>query len=159
MQYTVRVGERSVHEIAPEQLASLNIVPVAGDVYHLLRDEKTYRCELLHYDAADLKLSLKVNGRIMAVNVDGPLQRLVQQLGFATTAATSEADITAPMPGLILSIAVGEGDAVEAGTPLLVLEAMKMENVIKATGPGTIKAVHITQGQAVDKRQLLIELA
>ena len=159
MQYTVTVGEDGARNVSAAELAALDVVFLSKNEYHIIRDGKAYRCELLHYSNADLKLDLKVNGRTFTVQIDGPLQQLVKQLGFATTAATADNDITAPMPGLILSIAVTEGDTIEAGTPLLVLEAMKMENVIKATAPGTVKAVHVTQGQAVDKRQLLIELA
>ena len=159
MQYTVTVDEHGAHKISTTQLDALAVVPLGNNQYHLIRDGQAYRCELVSYDPTDRKLSLKVNGRRFTVGIAGPLQQLVEQLGFATTAATADNDITAPMPGLILSIAVAEGDAIEAGTPLVVLEAMKMENVIKATAPGTVKAVHVTKGQAVDKRQLLIELA
>ena len=159
MQYMVTVGERSTHEVSDEQLTALDVVPLGGNKYHLIRHGKPYQCEVVGYDPIDLKVSLKVNGRSLTVGIDGPLQQLVQQLGFSTTAAAADSDITAPMPGLILSISVDVGDIIEAGTPLLVLEAMKMENVIKATGPGKVKAVHVTQGQAVDKRELLIELA
>ena len=62
------------------------------------------------------------------------------------------------MPGLVLDVMVAEGDTVEAGTPLLILEAMKMENVLKSEGDGTIKSIKITKGEAVEKRQLLIEI-
>ncbi len=159
MQYTVTVGENNTHEISAAELAALDAITFTESEAHLIRNGKVYHCELLIYDPSDLKLDLKVNGRIFTVRIDGPLQQLVKQLGFATTAASADTDITAPMPGLILSIAVAAGDAIEAGTPLVVLEAMKMENVIKASAPGTVKAIHVTQGQAVDKRQLLIELA
>ena len=67
-------------------------------------------------------------------------------------------DIKAPMPGLVLQISVGPGDTVEKGDPLLILEAMKMENVLKAPGSGTVKKVSVNQGQAVEKNQLLIEM-
>jgi biotin carboxyl carrier protein len=50
------------------------------------------------------------------------------------------------------------GQTVEKGTPLLILEAMKMENVIKALGEGIVKAIKVEKGQAVDKGQLLIEM-
>ncbi|MEM1216899.1 MAG: biotin/lipoyl-containing protein, partial [Bacteroidota bacterium] len=67
-------------------------------------------------------------------------------------------DVLAPMPGLILDVLVAAGQAVEKGTPLVILEAMKMENVLKAAGPGTVKAIAVQQGAAVDKKQLLIEM-
>ena len=62
------------------------------------------------------------------------------------------------MPGLVLDIPVEVGQEVEKGEGVLILEAMKMENVIKSAGVGTIKAIHIKQGEAVEKGQLLIEM-
>ena len=62
----------------------------------------------------------------------------------------------APMPGKVLQVLVKEGDAVEEGQPLLVLEAMKMENVIKAAVNGKVSVVKAAQGQAVEKGALLV---
>lgn len=60
------------------------------------------------------------------------------------------------MPGKVLQVLVAQGDDVEEGTPLLVLEAMKMENVIKATAPGKVSSVPVGEGQAVEKGALLV---
>jgi biotin carboxyl carrier protein len=62
------------------------------------------------------------------------------------------------MPGLVLNILVSPGQAVQKGDPLIILEAMKMENVIKAAGEGHIKAINVLKGAAVEKGQLLLEL-
>jgi pyruvate carboxylase subunit B len=62
------------------------------------------------------------------------------------------------MPGLVLDILVEEGDTVEAEQGLLVLEAMKMENELKAPSGGIVSAIHVTDGVAVDKEDLLIEI-
>ena len=62
------------------------------------------------------------------------------------------------MPGLIMSVLVKVGQEIEAGTPLLVLSAMKMENQILAQGAGTIKSIEVNVGDAVDKGQLIIEM-
>ena len=67
-------------------------------------------------------------------------------------------EIHAPMPGLVLEINVSEGQEVEKGDPLLILEAMKMENVIKAPGNGIIKKIHVEKGNPVEKNELLVEL-
>jgi pyruvate carboxylase subunit B len=67
--------------------------------------------------------------------------------------------LKAPMPGLVVRILVSKGSPVEAGTGLLVLEAMKMENELKAVGPGVVARVLVQEGQAVEKGQLLVELA
>jgi biotin carboxyl carrier protein len=62
------------------------------------------------------------------------------------------------MPGLVLKILAEPGQAVNKGDSLIILEAMKMENVIKATGPGTVKAICVNEKDTVDKNQLLIEM-
>jgi len=62
------------------------------------------------------------------------------------------------MPGLVLGIHVKEGDVVNKGDGLLVLEAMKMENLIKAQTPGRVKKIHIQKGAKVEKNQPMIEM-
>jgi pyruvate carboxylase subunit B len=66
--------------------------------------------------------------------------------------------LKAPMPGLVVRIQVQPGQEVDAGAPLVVLEAMKMENELKAPGPAVIKAIRVTPGDAVEKGQVLLEL-
>ena len=66
--------------------------------------------------------------------------------------------IVAPMPGIILSIAVKEGDQVNAGDAILVLEAMKMENEIHAPRSGTVKKIHVSAGSEVRAGSELIEI-
>jgi biotin carboxyl carrier protein len=67
--------------------------------------------------------------------------------------------IKAPMPGLVLSVLVTEGDEVKKGDNLLVLEAMKMENMIKSPTDGIIKKIEIKQGNKVEKNELLISFS
>ena len=66
-------------------------------------------------------------------------------------------DIKAPMPGLILDLKVKPGDEVKKGDVVLILEAMKMENIIKAPGDGLVKAVKVNLKQSVEKNQVLIQ--
>ena len=61
------------------------------------------------------------------------------------------------MPGLIVAVNCGVGDMAKPGQPLLIMEAMKMENDIKAPVAGTIKKISVTVGQSVDKGQMLVE--
>jgi pyruvate carboxylase subunit B len=67
--------------------------------------------------------------------------------------------VKAPMPGLVLRVEIKEGDTVSAGDGLVVLEAMKMENEIKAPIAGKVTAVHVAGGQAVDKGMVMVEVA
>jgi biotin carboxyl carrier protein len=66
--------------------------------------------------------------------------------------------VKAPMPGLVLRLEVEVGQRVEPGTGVVVLEAMKMENEIKAQGSGVVAAIHVEAGQAVDKGTPLVEI-
>lgn len=67
--------------------------------------------------------------------------------------------VLSPLPGQVLSVAVKEGDPVAVGTKLLVLEAMKMENLITAEAAGTVKSVKVRQGDKVETGQVLMEIA
>jgi biotin carboxyl carrier protein len=66
--------------------------------------------------------------------------------------------VKAPIPGLISTVRVSVGDIVEAGQPILVLEAMKMENEIRAPREGTVTAVHVAPGQTVARNEVLLEI-
>jgi biotin carboxyl carrier protein len=78
-------------------------------------------------------------------------------MGFELSSAKDIDSVSAPMPGLILEIHVRIGQAVNENDPLLILEAMKMENVITSPRDGIIKSISVKKGDAVDKNQLLIE--
>ncbi len=76
----------------------------------------------------------------------------------AKPAVAGAEDVTAPMPGTILDVKVNVGDAVQAGTTVLILEAMKMENEIAAPAAGTVKAIHVSKGAAVNPGDVLITI-
>ncbi|MEX2546174.1 MAG: biotin/lipoyl-containing protein, partial [Chloroflexota bacterium] len=67
--------------------------------------------------------------------------------------------VTAPMPGTVLQVRVSEGEEVEAGQVLVLLEAMKMENAVPAPGPGVVSRVLVEAGQQVRRGETLVELA
>ena len=73
--------------------------------------------------------------------------------------ARGEGGITAPMPGLVLAIKVKEGDAVQAGQALLVMEAMKMENAITAPYNGTVSRLYVREGDSISEGDLLVDVA
>jgi biotin carboxyl carrier protein len=76
----------------------------------------------------------------------------------AKPAVAGEKDVTAPMPGTILDVKVNVGDTVDAGSTVLILEAMKMENEIAAPAAGTVKAIHVSKGAAVNPGDVLISI-
>ena len=84
--------------------------------------------------------------------------RAIRELSGAAAGPAGPSPLVAPMPGLIVRVHVVIGDAVQAGQGLVVMEAMKMENELRAQAAGRVKAVHATPGSAVEKGALLIEL-
>jgi pyruvate carboxylase subunit B len=84
--------------------------------------------------------------------------RAIRELSAASAGPAGPAPLVAPMPGMIVRIAVQVGDQVQAGQSLVVMEAMKMENELRATSAGTVKAVLAQPGTAVEKGTILLEL-
>jgi len=114
---------------------------------------------MLGYDAEKQMLKLSINGKRAVLPVQTAENRLLTLIGKAGSKNRKLAELRAPMPGLIRRIAVETGSVVEAQTPLLVLEAMKMENVLRASAAATIQEIVVKEGQAVEKNALLIRFA
>jgi propionyl-CoA carboxylase alpha chain len=97
-----------------------------------------------------------VGPRVGVDSPDGHTELEVSSDDAESTAGGGAGDAVAPLPGIVVSILVGAGDEVQAGTPLIVLEAMKMEHEIVATGDGVVTRVAVQVGASVDYHQLLI---
>lgn len=85
------------------------------------------------------------------------LDLLIEKMGLNSTKTKKLSVLKAPMPGLVTGIKIAAGQEVEKGTPLIILEAMKMENMISAPHQAIIKSVNVSIGQAVDKGSVLVE--
>jgi biotin carboxyl carrier protein len=84
--------------------------------------------------------------------------RVIRDLTGTAAAAAGPAPLKAPMPGLIVRVNVSAGDEITAGQGLIVMEAMKMENELRATSAGKVKRIVVASGQAVEKGALLVEI-
>jgi oxaloacetate decarboxylase alpha subunit len=78
------------------------------------------------------------------------------QAAAAETADSGAEEIKAPMPGVVVSVEVSKGDKVEAGTPVVIVEAMKMQNELASLGGGTVKDILVKAGDVVESRQTLL---
>lgn len=124
---------------------------------HLLYNSRSYTVELIDYRQDDKIAVVKVNNTTYDIKLKDETDDLLERLGIGKQAHKIQ-QIKAPMPGKVLDIKVKEGDTIAKGDSLLVLEAMKMENVIKAPEEAKIKKVRATVGKAVEKNEILIEL-
>jgi len=105
---------------------------------------------------SDKRIRVTIDGRPVDVQIRTETDLLLESLNLDDASALKAKEVRAPMPGLVLCIAVTPGQEVNPGTALLVLEAMKMENEIRADTSGTVKAIHVKPGDSVSKQSLLI---
>lgn len=113
--------------------------------------------EVLEENTESNLLKLKINHRVFTVSKKGPLDELISSLGMDVPKVKKLKELQAPMPGRIVNIAVQIGQEVQVGDEILSLEAMKMENVLKAEGTGIVKAIMVEAQQVVEKGQVIIE--
>jgi biotin carboxyl carrier protein len=146
----VRVDGVAVHA----RLAELPGTPIVL----LTLESEVHRIAVARGDTRG-KYSLSLDGRRYAVEALDERTRAIRELSEATAAPAGPAPLIAPMPGLIVRVNVAPGDSVRAGQGLIVMEAMKMENELRATAAGVVKSVRATPGTAVERGAVLVELA
>jgi acetyl/propionyl-CoA carboxylase alpha subunit len=134
----------------------LDLIKTGNNRFHIIRNNKSYTAELVSFDEDEKSYKIKVNGNVYTVGLKDKFDLLLQSMGMDALAAKKVNDLKAPMPGLVLDIRVKVGDIVKKGDPLVVLEAMKMENILKASNDVVIKKVAVEKGNAVEKNQLLL---
>ncbi|MEO0339537.1 MAG: biotin/lipoyl-containing protein [Bacteroidota bacterium] len=155
--FDITIGE-STTSLTPEDLSEYDIADLGAGKYHVLHNKRAFHVEINSIDRNHRLVELTVNDVSFDVKIEDAFDILVKEMGLHAQASQKMKNVKAPMPGLVLEIIAEAGAEIEKGTPLLILEAMKMENVIKADGEGVIKSIEVTKGAAVDKGQVLIEM-
>jgi biotin carboxyl carrier protein len=140
------------------QDANIDLVHIYKEKYHAIDHHESYNIDVLKVDYQNKIFEIKVNDTVYPVKIEDELDMLLERMGMSAADSNVMENVKAPMPGLVLKINVEIGQEVKKGDNLLVLEAMKMENIIKATGFGKIKHILVNEKQAVEKNQLLIEM-
>lgn len=141
-----------------EDLKSLDLAPSGKTGHHILANNKAYRFELIRADFRLKEFTFSCEGEEIQVKLRDRVDDLVHSLGFEVNGDAQVNEINAPMPGLVLAVNVEEGEEVKKGQKLLILEAMKMENVLTAPSDCRIAKVLVEEGQTVDKAQKLLQL-
>ena len=134
----------------------LDVMPLEDRFWHVLYHGKSYTIELIKKDAATKTADLRVNDTVYTVSVKDKMDQLLESMGLEAAGAGKMKNLKAPMPGLVLDVRVDVGATVTKGDALLVLEAMKMENVLKAEGDGVVKSVEVKKDQNVEKGHVMI---
>jgi acetyl/propionyl-CoA carboxylase alpha subunit len=136
-----------------------DLIEIKGDTFHIILNHKSYNAEVLQHDVAGKFFVIRINNNTYKIQARDHYDILLKELGMDALQSKKISDMKAPMPGLVVEIAVVEGQEVLKGDRLVVLEAMKMENVLKAPADVKIKFVNVSKGNTVEKNELLIVFA
>lgn len=146
----------SSYEINASDLDALDIIKLDQNQYHLIFHNKSYLIELLEACYESKSFTMKIDGKKMTVFLEDAFDLKIKELGLSAQESKGIKELKAPMPGLVLEILVEKDHEVKKGDPLLILEAMKMENVIKSPVDASIQSVEVDLKDAVNKNQILI---
>jgi biotin carboxyl carrier protein len=155
--YKVKVNKSLAITLTQEELSTIDSIEVSKNKFHILQNNQPFQAEIISSDFSSKLYTVKLNNNTYKVKIQSELDLLIKEMGFSLGKSKTVNEIKAPMPGLILDIAVKVGQEVQENDSLLVLEAMKMENNITSPRNGIIKSININKGDAVDKGILLIE--
>ena len=144
----------------PESLEKWDSVKIQDNSFHVVYKGCSFLATVCSVDFKTKSFVISINNSIYSVALKDRFDDLLDSLGFASTVADeSSNNIVAPMPGKVVRVLVSEGGGFCAGDPLLVLEAMKMENIIKAESSGVVNRSLVSAGDIVEKGAVLIEVA
>jgi len=129
----------------------------SNNSFLILKDHQSFRAEILNIDTSSKTATIKIEKSIFEIELKDKMDMLLEKMGISNLDSAQVNDMKAPMPGLILDILVTPGQEVKKGDQLLILEAMKMENVLKAPGDGTVSSIEVAKGDSVEKGQVLIK--
>ena len=156
-------GKEYLIEVVDEHHVSVNgraqevdFESVSGQpVYSLIIDGKSYESYVYETEEGWQVLT---RGRQYNLTIEDEREKRLRAAAGGGVAESGEFHLKAPMPGLVVAIPVNEGDKVEKGQVILILESMKMQNELKSPKSGTVGRIRVKQGEKVEQRQALLSV-
>lgn len=134
-----------------------DIKPIGDSIYHIIENNQSYNADVVSFNGTEKTAQIKINNHTYTITAKDQFDILLDKLGLSSLTGAYLTEIKAPMPGLVLKVFATEGAGVKKGDNLLILEAMKMENIIKCPADVIIKKIRIKSGDKVEKGQILID--
>lgn len=141
-----------------KSLLTQNLNVLGSNVFEVLTEKGVLIIEVIKIDIAEKSIKIRNNHNTYDLLFKDSIDFVLDKMGIKRNQENINQNLKAPMPGKVLEVLVKEGEKLQKGDSLLILEAMKMENVLKAEFTCEIKKVHVVKQENVDKNQLLIEL-
>lgn len=138
-------------------LSSYFVVENKGDSLIVEKNGVKYTCRLLYHNIDNNTVVVKVNGQQLTFTLKKEVDFILESFGISGNSSQSINELKAPMPGVVLDIKVAVGDVLKKGDPLIILEAMKMENVLSAPLDCIIYSIEVKKKETVEKNTLLIK--
>ncbi len=154
----LKLSVNDTYDLNSETLVTLDVVKKATNTYHILDKNASFHVKILEKDFNKKKYTITINGNTYVVSIIDDLEVLINDLGLTSKTAHKENEVKAPMPGLIVSVEIKEGQKVKEGDSLLVLEAMKMESTFTSPKEGIVQSISVKKGDTVDKGQVLVRI-
>lgn len=151
-----KVAQKEEQLLLDDKPVDWSCEPLGDGSFSIILDHRSYRAELLALDAEQKTVRIQVNGRVYDLEISEPIDRLLKKMGLNERVVARTNEIKAPMPGMILNIMVSVGQQLQKGDPVLILEAMKMENIFKAPETAVVKEIKVKEHTAVEKGQVLV---
>lgn len=144
------------HVSVDGKIYEVDFESVSGQpVYSLILDGRSHEA---YVAAGDHDWQVLIRGRLFPVTVEDEREKRLRSAAGGGVAETGEFHLRAPMPGLVVSIPVTEGQAVKKGQVLLILESMKMQNELKSPRDGTVGRIRVKAGETVEQKQTLLSV-
>lgn len=145
------------HVRVNDKLLEVDFATVSGQpVFSLIIDGKSYEA---YVNPSDEGWEVLMLGRLYSATVEDEREKRLHAAGSATASSEGEYHLRAPMPGLIVAILVSEGEAVERGQVLAILESMKMQNELRSPRAGTITRIRVKDGDRVEQKATLMSVS
>ena len=141
-------------------LKSTTIEKLAHDIFRVHQaDGKSVVIEVLAIDLPLKTMTIRQQHTVYDLVFKDNLDMVLDKMGIKRSVDTISTDIKAPMPGKVIGIMVNPGDAVSKGDGILILEAMKMENIIRTDHDVTIEKIAFNEGEPVGIGQMIMKFA
>lgn len=140
------------------QVYQIDFQSVSGEpIYSLIADGRSFQAHIFEGETDD-EVQILMAGNLYSVLVENEREKRLKAAAGVTSPSTGEFILKAPMPGLIVTIPVAEGDKVSEGDVLVILESMKMQNELKSPQAGIISQIQIELGESVEQKQMLLKV-
>ncbi len=155
-EYNFEADKTSDDLLINGESVNADVKQLNASTWHLINNLQSYNVEVVSFNSSEKTAQIKVNNNIYTVSAKDQFDILLDKLGLSSLNAAKVSEIKAPMPGMVLKVFVNEGMEIKKGDNLFILEAMKMENIIKSPADVIVKTVKIKPGDKVEKGQVLM---